>query len=209
MLAKQESVLCPRMATSGVAYHRRSKLQRRRVTLKHFEFISISSEFTQLKRHDPLDPDRYFCAAARVPGSSPVLIQERRRNSVCSLCCLRKGNRPVTVRGGEQLSEPRHNSRGREHRDSSAGRHKRNNCPSIGLLSTRSAIFFCSQRRTPNQSRPERRPACFLARTQRRRNPIQVKKVPAKTPTAKTVPIACIGLCLTVCFASSIASSAA
>ncbi len=49
----------------------------------------------------------------------------------------------------------------------------------------------------------------FLARTQRRRNPIKVKKVPAKTPAAKTAPIACIGLCLTVCFASSIASSAA
>src|SRR5713101_6912387 len=49
----------------------------------------------------------------------------------------------------------------------------------------------------------------LLAYTQRRRSPIQVKKVPAKMPAAKTVPIACNGLCLTVCFASSIASSAA
>ena len=50
---------------------------------------------------------------------------------------------------------------------------------------------------------------CFLAGPQRRRDPIQVKKVPAKTPAANTVPIACNGLCLTMCSASSIASSAA
>jgi len=48
-----------------------------------------------------------------------------------------------------------------------------------------------------------------LARTQRRRNPIQVNRPPAKTPAAKTMPIDCIGFCLTVCFASSITSSAA
>src|SRR5712692_9252055 len=56
---------------------------------------------------------------------------------------------------------------------------------------------------------PETACNAFSACTQRRRNPIQVKKVPAKTPAAKTVPIACNGLYLTVCFASSIASSAA
>jgi hypothetical protein len=35
--------------------------------LRHFEVISISTEFTQLKHRDPLDRDSYFCNAARVP----------------------------------------------------------------------------------------------------------------------------------------------
>jgi hypothetical protein len=62
----------------------------------------------------------------------------------------------------------------------------------------------------PDPAETLRRLALLLmACTQRRRSPIQVKKVPAKMPAAKTVPIACNGLCLTVCFASSIASSAA
>ena len=65
-------------------------------------------------------------------------------------------------------------------------------------------------RSLPDPSETLRRPAMLLsACTQRRRNPTQAKKVPAKMPAAKTVPIACNGLCLTVCFASSIASSAA
>ena len=75
---------------------------------------------------------------------------------------------------------------------------------------------FCMERggqlghSLPDPSETLRRLAMLLlACTQRRRNPIQVKKVPAKMPAAKTVPIACNGLCLTVCFASSIASSAA
>jgi hypothetical protein len=55
---------------------------------------------------------------------------------------------------------------------------------------------------------------CYLgpravAWTQQRRNPIQARKPPAKTPAAKAMPIACNGLCLTACCASSIASSAA